>query len=203
MAGIAAIHVETDLLVLPDQVRRLVDSPVDVVSLHLPAMQAATYAKIMGVDRMMDVIENVKQFVLHRQIRRRGTPLLVPMFMKLTENLAEMESWYDQWLRALGSAVIVGPSDFAGQIPAIEVADMQPPKRGACRRIDSRMTILSDGAIVACEQDVLGKHKLGTIGTDRICDVWRQRIGAMRCDHASGNWSKHPLCAGCREWHRP
>ena len=54
------------------------------------------------------------------------------------DNLAEMEIWYDQWLKALGSAVIIGPSDFAGQITSVGLADMQPPKRSACRRLESR-----------------------------------------------------------------
>src|SRR5439155_9228576 len=169
-AGIDAIHVETDLLIPPEKVEQLVDSGVDVVSVNLPAMQPSTYAKMMNVDRMTNVIENIKRFVLHRQIRRRGLPLLVPTFVKLAENLAEMESWYDQWLRALGSALIIGPSDFAGQMPTIELADMQPPRRSACRRLESRLTILSDGSIVACEQDVLGKPKPGTIGADPIRD---------------------------------
>jgi Iron-sulfur cluster-binding domain len=202
-AGINAIHLETDLLSSRQVVEQLVDSGVDVVSMHLPAMQAATYAKIMGVDRMAGAIENIKHFVVHRQIRRRGIPLLVPTFVKLAENLAEMESWYDQWLRALGSAVIVGPSDCAGQLKPIELADMQPPRRRACRRLESRLTILSDGSIVACEQDILGKHRIGKVGADSIRDIWRARITPMRADHALGNWSKHPLCAGCREWHRP
>ena len=201
-AGIDAIHVETDLLISPEKVEQLVDAGVDVVSVNLPAMQPTTYAKVMGVDRMTHVIENIKRFVLHRQIRRRGVPLLVPTFVKLSENLAEMGIWYDQWLRALGSAVIVGPSDFAGQMPTIELADMQPPRRGACRRLDSRLTILSDGSIVACEQDVLGKNSLGTIGVDSLRDVWRDRFGSLRADHASGDWMKHPLCAACKEWHR-
>ena len=86
---------------------------------------------------------------------------------------------------------------------SVGLADMQPPKRSACRRLESRLTIHSDGAIVACEQDVFGKHALGHIGVDSIQDIWRERIGAMRADHASGNWSKHELCVGCREWHRP
>jgi Radical SAM superfamily/Iron-sulfur cluster-binding domain len=202
-AGIDAIHVETDLLIEDAKIARLIESGVDVVSVHLPAMQPATYAKIMGVDRMTDVIENIKRFVTHRQLRRRGVPLLVPTFVKLPENLAEMEIWYDQWLRALSSAVIVGPSDFAGQMPNVGVAEMQPPKRCPCRRLESRLTILSDGTIVACEQDVLGKNVLGRVGVDAIRDVWRDKAGSLRADHASNNWNKHALCAGCKEWHRP
>ena len=78
-----------------------------------------------------------------------------------------MEAWYDQWLRAVGSAVIVGPSDFAGQIPDHAVADMAPPLRRPCARLESRMTILSDGRIVTCEQDVLGRQTLGSLGEIR------------------------------------
>jgi spiro-SPASM protein len=202
-AGINAIHVETDLLVEPAKIEQLVDSCVDVVSVHLPAMQPTTYASIMGVDRLSLAIENIKRFVTHRQIRRRGGPLLVPTFVKLAENLAEMELWYDQWLRALGSAVIIGPSDFAGQMPTIELADMSPPRRMGCRRLESRLTILSDGSIVACEQDILGKRPLGKAGVDSIREIWRERIAPMRADHASGNWKQHPLCGACKEWHRP
>ncbi|HEX3357203.1 MAG TPA: radical SAM/SPASM domain-containing protein [Tepidisphaeraceae bacterium] len=202
-AGISALHVETDLLIDDGKIAQLVDCGVDIVSVCLPAMQPMTYAMIMGVDRMAEVVENIKRFVTHRQIRRRGVPLLVPTFVKLPENLAEMEIWYDQWLRALSSAVIVGPSDFAGQIPGAGVADMQPPKRCACRRLESRLTILSDGAIVACEQDVLAKNVLGQIGVDAIRDVWRDKVGSLRAGHVSNNWMKHALCAGCKEWHRP
>jgi len=63
-----------------------------------------------------------------------------------------------------GTAVIQGPSNFAGQIPSIAVADMTPPNRKACARIESRMTILSDGRIVSCEQDVMGVIRLDKLG---------------------------------------
>jgi hypothetical protein len=202
-AGIDAIHVETDLLIDAIQVEQLVDIGVDVVSVSLPSMQPSTYAKIRGANRMAEVITNIKRFVTHRQLRRRGVPLIVPTFVKLAENLAEMEIWYDQWLKALGSAVIIGPSDCAGQIKSVEVADMQPPRRGACRRLESRMMILSDGSIVTCEQDVLGKHALGRVGNDCIRDIWLNRFGALRAQHAAGNWTNAPLCRNCREWHRP
>ena len=129
--------------------------------------------------------------------------MLVPTFVKLAENLAQMEQWYDQWLRAVGSAVIVGPSDFAGQIPDHAIADMAPPLRRPCARLDSRITVLSDGRIVSCEQDVLGRQALGTLASDRIADVWARRFGALRADHNRGNWSRHALCGNCREWHRP
>jgi radical SAM protein with 4Fe4S-binding SPASM domain len=125
------------------------------------------------------------------------------VFTKCAQNLSEMEAWYDQWMRAVGSAVIAGPSDFAGLIPDAAVADMSPPKRSACARLASRMTVLCDGRVVSCEQDVLGRQAVGEIGKQSVRDIWSRAVGSLRTDHQQGNWAKHSLCATCREWHRP
>src|SRR3954451_21017813 len=127
----------------------------------------------MGLDRVADAIENIKRIVTHRQKLGRGVPLLVPTFVKLATNLGEMEAWYDQWLRALGCAVISGPSDCAVKMPDMAVADMAPPLRRPCARLDTRITVLSVGRIVSCEQDVTGRQVLGRVGEDRLADVWR------------------------------
>lgn len=198
------VHVETDLHeTSPADIGRLVASPVDVVSVHLPALSPQTYARVMGCDGYTRVVENIRQFVSQRKPRGGGVPLLAPVFTKCRENLGEMEAWYDQWLRAVGSAVIRGPSDFAGQIPDVGVADMAPPGRKPCSRLASRLTILSDGSIVSCEQDVTGKRIMGRIGTDSLRDVWQKQFESLRDEHRQGRWDNHPLCSKCREWHRP
>lgn len=201
--GIHAIHLETDLLCDEPVVNRLADSKMDVVSVFIPALSPATYQAIMGVDGLQRVIENVRRLVVRRTDGNSGVPVIAPTFVKCRQNLPEMEGWYDQWLRALGSAVIAGPSEFAGQIPFAGVADMSPPSRRGCARINQRLTILSDGSMVPCEQDVLGKMLLGTVSSDRLSDVWVRRFGPLRSDHAAGQWTKHPLCAACKEWNRP
>jgi radical SAM protein with 4Fe4S-binding SPASM domain len=200
----AAIHVETDLLgISADDVRRLAESPIDVISVHLPAMTAQTYAWIMGCDGYGQCLENIRLLVAHRHSRARALPIVVPIFTKCTDNLGEMEAWYDQWLRALGSAVIRGPSACAGQIPDVSVADMSPPGRTPCARLASRLTILSDGNIVSCQEDVLGAQPMGRISADSLANVWQQSFESMRKDHRQGEWEKHSLCRSCREWNRP
>jgi hypothetical protein len=199
-----AVHIETDLL--PDHADRLTllaESPVDIISVHIPALTRETYKQLMGVDRYDEVIENMRTLVKLRAAFRRGIPLVVPTFVKCPQNLGEMEAWYDQWIRAIGCAVITGPSNCAGQIPDHAVADMSPPKRRACARLSSRMTILSDGTFVQCEQDVLGTNPLGNIAADSVASVWQKKIGALRIDHSAGRWSKYSLCNSCTEWHRP
>jgi hypothetical protein len=203
-SGVGLVHVETDLLgVTPDQVARLACGPAEVVSVHLPAVKPETYAQVMGVDAYAAVLENLRVFVTERHGARGRLPLLVPVFVKCAANLVEMEGWYDQWLRAVGSAVIAGPGDFGGGIPDVAVADMAPPKRVACARINARVTVLCDGSVVSCEQDVWGRQVMGRIGETRLSEMWRGSFGALRVDHQKCEWKKRPVCAGCREWHRP
>lgn len=197
------VSLETDLIDVSDQtLQAIVEGPVDVVSVNLPAMVRSTYESIMGVDALLSVIENIKKLILIRQRRGKGTPVIVPTFMKLSSNLAEMEQWYDTWLRAVGSAVIQGPSDYAGKIPDLSVAQMAPPLRKPCRRIESRLTVWSDGSIVMCEQDAFSQFSIGKIGETTLESVWKTRLKEIRDSHRSGSCLP-VLCQSCREWHRP
>jgi hypothetical protein len=199
-AGISAICIETDLTsVSPDDLSRLAASGVDVVSVHFAAATSPTYAAVMGVDRFSQVLANVA--LLEERVKQ-GPPLIAPIFTKMAANLAEMELWYDYWLRRLGHAVIVGPSDLAAQIPDLAVADMASPVRRPCARLSSRMTILSDGQVVSCEQDVLAKQPMGKAGEMPIQEIWQKRFGVLRQCHVASDWNKQPLCGACREWHR-
>lgn len=201
--GLPAIHIETDLLGLPAQtIDRLAQSPIDILSVHLPAVTESTYRAIMGVDAFQQVLLNIRRFLQsHKQMSHSS--LLVPTFVKCRQNLAEMEPWYDQWLRTLGCAVITGPSDYGGLIPNHSVADMSPPLRRPCARLNSRLTILSTGQVVSCEEDLLARQPIGTLDTQPLTDIWRKAFAPLRADHAQGNWNQHPVCKTCRQWHRP
>jgi hypothetical protein len=194
-AGVPAVHVETDLLEVSERAwAALAERRMDVLTVHLPAARTETYRQVMGVDGMAAALANLKRFLG----MRRMPPLVVPTFTKCRLNLAEMEPWYDHWLRVVGTAVIAGPSDFAGQIPDVGVADMSPPRRRACYRLSSRMTILSDGTIASCEQDVRGRQGQGHVMAEGVARSWRERFPVLRAEH-----ERQPLCTTCKEWHRP
>lgn len=201
-AGISSIHLETDLLADPVVVEGLADLPIDVVSVHLPALTEHTYEKLMGTPGLKPAMANVQRLIARRQ--HRGTPIVAPTFVKTRDNLAEMEAWYDAWIRAVGSAVIAYPSDFAGLLQHdVSVGDMSPPLRVPCRRIASRMTVLSDGSVVSCEEDLAGRRQMGRIGQSAIRDIWQARFAELRSVHADRRWTSCGVCAQCKEWNRP
>jgi hypothetical protein len=202
-AGIP-VAMETDLLGIEQAtIDRLADSPIDIVSVIIPAGNAKSYQAVMGFDGVKMAMENLARLIDRRKSVGRGTPLIAPTFIKTNINLAEMEPCYDHWLRQLNCAVITGPSDYAGQIPDCSVAQMEPPRRRACARLSQRLTILCDGQVVSCEQDVLARQPLGRVGRDFIAAIWAGAAAKMRNDHAAGHWDRHPLCAACKDWHRP
>jgi radical SAM protein with 4Fe4S-binding SPASM domain len=202
--GIKAVHIETDLLSEDvTRMHRLAQSPVDVVSFHIPAMSMVTYTAVMGVDLFQRALRNISALAQARYQRGAGVPILVPTFVKCQQNLAEMEIWYDQWTRSIGNAVITGPSDFAGQIADVAIADMAPPRRSACSRLASKLMVLSDGTVVACEQDIQARQPIGRIGEESIERIWVERMQNLRSCHRRGDLSAHPLCSACKEWHRP
>lgn len=201
-AGIGAVHVETDLLCEESLVDAVAELPIDVLSVHVPALSAATYAAVMGADGLARVARNIERLLARRRALGRGTPVLAPTFVKCAANVAEMEGWFDGWLRVVGSAVIVPPpGDFGGRIADVSVGDMSPARRVPCRRLAARMSVLSDGTVVSCELDVTGSRPMGT--ADDPGTAWVENFGRLRSTHADRKWDTCELCSGCREWHRP
>ncbi|MEX2671825.1 MAG: 6-hydroxymethylpterin diphosphokinase MptE-like protein [Phycisphaeraceae bacterium] len=189
-AGIRAVHLETDLLADRDVIDRLARSAVDVVSVRLNADTAETYAKLMGIDRFDHVLHNIEHLLEHQRDRpHEGPTWIVPRLIKVAENVAEIEGFFDRWTYFCQAAVIDSPSTGCGKIPNAALVDMAGGKRQPCRQLGKRMSILSDGRRALCDQDWLGE------GTQEVADV--------RAMHAAGRWAEHPLCANCSAWHRP
>jgi MoaA/NifB/PqqE/SkfB family radical SAM enzyme len=207
------IAVETDLVGCgTGRVEWLARSGVDLVMVQLPAASREVYARVMGADVHEEVLANMTRFLLARGATPgRGVapgriiaPWLIPVFTKLRENLAEMEDWYDHYLRALGAAVIDGPA-FA---PHLAVAEMAPPDRRPCRRLWSRLTVLADGRVAPCElhAGAAGEAAGGgnrKIGHTTLREIWGTDLAGMRQRHSDRNYSLTVLCDDCREWHRP
>ena len=197
--GITALHVETDLLPENiDAIDTLARSGIDLVTIHLPAVHTTTYARLMGVDRLHDVLDNVRRLLLARRDR---LPIVVPTLTKCEANLGEMELWYDQWIRAVGVAVIAAPSDFGGRIAYAGVADMTPAVRRACRRLATRLTVLSDGRISSCEEDACGEQTIGDV--NNLAGAWHDGSSMLRSLHHERRWDESPVCRACRMWDRP
>ena len=147
------------------------------------------------------VWENLLALDALRSELKSQRPMVVPTMLKTVERLEEQMDFVDKCQKELGSYMVIEPTAAAGQWPDRAVVHMAPPVRTPCRRIDSRLTLLSDGLIVQCEEDFCGSHALGS---GSLLEVWRgERMANLRKIHAEQRWMEHPLCVRCEEFHRP
>ena len=201
-AHIFGINVITDGKALcGDVASQLLDSPVDVITVSLDANSPQLYHRLKGEDCFDQVVSQIESFI--EKSKAADGPLIVPTMVKMRENFSEMEPFYDRWLRRCGSVVLDGYNSFAGQIENLAIMNMSPPARRPCRRLSSRMTILADGNVVACEQDFQGRYLIGNVSEQTIGQLWHgEKINELRQAHNNGHFACNKLCDACEEWHR-
>lgn len=208
-AGVFSIGIETDLLCGRDDLAKLLDQPIGLVKVRFNADTAETYQKTMGTDGFKRVLNNM-EWIFNERLRRtesnkhaRGAmPWLVPSMVKTAQTLPEMEGFFDKWTHYLGHALIAPACGGCGLMPAQSPVPMEPPDRRACLQLTRRMSILSDGTVVRCDQDWLARAPIGDTRIKPLIDIWRDSQTIARA-HAEQKWDELTICGQCVEWHRP
>lgn len=204
-AGVFGVAVRTSGLTLDDaSAMTLSASGVDIVNVLIDAHSAATYLQVHGEDRYDELMARIESVNRAHQATQQPHPLLVPEMTKSPATMDELESFYDAWIQRTGTAVVRGPSHYAGQWPDLNVMQMAPPGRSACQRIYTRAMVLADGRVTFCDQDFRGAHAAGSLHETSLSDVWTgPAMEALRRAHENGDFGAMALCPACDEWHRP
>lgn len=212
-AGVLGVALQTDLLVDAADLEQLMTAPIDVISVRLNADTAKLYDTVMGVDRFAEVVKSLQSLLAKRHERSHGDvgvgsdvpvglPWIVPHLVKTDQTLTDMETFYDRWCHFAGHAVIEPAQAGCGLAPALSRISMTPPRRHACRQIQRRLTIHSDGCVAQCDQDWLAKGEVADVGVKSLKQIWAS-MQAFRQSHEEGRWDQNPLCQRCQEWFRP
>ncbi len=204
-AGIFGIAVRTPAVHLDQTIgNALFACEIDILNVLLDATTASTYQRIHGADYFERIQNNLDNFLKTQCDQQKPVPLTVCELLKTADNMDEMEAFYDQWIIKAGSAVLAGPSHYAGQWPNRALMDMAPPTRTPCNRLFSRLLVLADGRVTACDQDFQGRHAVGALTDQSLGTIWTgPQMAAIRQSHLAGRYDPIPLCPACSEWHRP
>jgi hypothetical protein len=199
-SGSASIHVETDLLCDHDELRALVELPIDIISVRLNADTAATYAAAMGIDAFEKVIRNLQTlFDLRKDhVQHPGVPWVVPRLVKTTTTLPDMESFFDRWTAVSGQAVIdrwpTGGTGSYALAPDLNPVPMDPPwKPPSPLQAKRRLTVRSDGQVTLCQQDWLGRATLGDSTQRDLLAIWQ----SLSTTAIPGGVDDSPVCRRC------
>lgn len=213
-AGVMGIGIETDLLCDDATIEQLRDAPVDAVSVRINADTAAVYEQLMGVDGFKTVLDNLQSLYAPGSRYYRGARdglgnsgggfgWIVPRLIKVADNLRDMETFFERWMRLAGWAVIDRFDTGRGLIPDLGPVPMQPPRPPGyappVHRQKRNLTVLSDGALALCGQDWLGRAALGNVADAKLIDLWR---GTPRLSESliAVEADEHAVCERCQDW---
>ena len=201
-AGLLGVGIETDMLIDSNEIDRLAALPLDVISVRINADRAETYEKLMGVASFKQVLDNLqalfKQRNTNRQEGKGFQGWIVPRFVKVAENLPDLETFFERWMTVSGWAVVDRALTGRGLIPDMSPVPMEVPRPEGVppelHRMKQRLTVLSDGQVCLCGQDWLARLPLGRLGEMDLAAMWRE-AGALaeQEDHSA-------VCPACAEW---
>lgn len=201
-AGILGLCVVTPLVELPDAaLHALFDAPVDLVEIAIDAHTAETYRAVHGRDAFTAVLSNIERIDAERRRRQSPQPILVPSLTRCAKTAGDLESFFDDWIRRTGTAVIRGYDDMQGRLAPDSLLSLAPPNRTPCRQLASRLVLLGDGRATACSRDPHGELAVGEWANSPLSEIWQGReLQHLRDRHAAGRWGEIPACGGCRSW---
>jgi spiro-SPASM protein len=118
--------------------------------------------------------------------------------VRMKENEERLEDFYRAWKARTGKVIIQKYDAFCGLLPDRRVADLSPLKRFPCWHLKRDLSVLLDGRVPLCREDVGLRHPLGNLFEEEIAEVWARGeplyLAHLRQDYPS-------LCAGCDEYY--
>ncbi|HEB61496.1 MAG TPA: DUF115 domain-containing protein, partial [Phycisphaeraceae bacterium] len=173
-AGLAAVHLRTDLLVDQPVLDGLLSSGIDIISVNLCADRAATYQQAMGADRFRDVLLNI-EYLLKRQRNAGGMdmPWIIPRLTRCDQTYEDIETFYDRWLMTTRAAVIDPMPRWSPYFPDQRLQPVDPPRRVKLARDRREMYLHCDGGIAITREDIQGANIAGRLGEKPLSDLWQ------------------------------
>ncbi|MDR2589036.1 MAG: spiro-SPASM protein [Spirochaetales bacterium] len=118
--------------------------------------------------------------------------------LRMMDNEESMESFYRAWKEKTPRLIIQKYDWFCGFLPQRKVTDLSPLSRFPCRHLQRDLSILMDGTVPLCREDITAGRVLGNIFSDSLETIW-QRGGVAYREHLQKNYGG--ICGNCDEYY--
>ena len=166
------------------------------VIVNCNGMDGETYRALHGADHFREVLSNVES--LKRAMGDRDS--LYVQVMKINETEKYLDSYYDFWEKTGVPVILQKQNTFLGRITDRRYSDLSPVDRIPCWHLQRGLSILHDGTVAFCRQDVDGEHGRGNIASAGLADIWRSARAGFADDYR-GKLAQKPGCPSCDEWY--
>ncbi|MEM1186038.1 MAG: 6-hydroxymethylpterin diphosphokinase MptE-like protein [Planctomycetota bacterium] len=166
-AGVAGVHLRTDLLRDDIDIDAITQSGAEVISVDMLATEPATYASLVGHDLYERTKSRLEALLKARPTGPGGlrTPWIVPRITRCDEVYTELERFYDGWLMIAGAALIDPMPAVADEHRRIRALPL--PTTAAARFSRDQMTVRCDGLIETTSGPI-------DLRTTPLSEAWRR-----------------------------
>jgi spiro-SPASM protein len=116
----------------------------------------------------------------------------------------DIEKFYRSWKEAGANIIIQKYDYFCRILPALQAADLSPVKRKPCWHLMRDMTILIDGRVLLCREDVAAltgtgsTRTMGNVFSESLEAIW-SKIEVFYQEHCKADYMD--MCAECDEYY--
>ena len=121
-----------------------------------------------------------------------------PQMVRMKGNEVELETFYRFWKQKYGQVIIQKHDHFCRTIQDLRVADLSPLVRNPCWHLKRDMTILIDGTVSLCREDLYATRACGNAFKDELQNIWKEN-GPGYEQHVKCIYEG--LCGACDEYY--
>lgn len=121
-----------------------------------------------------------------------------PQMIRMNDNEEELEAFYRFWKEKLDRVIIQKHDHFCSSIKDRRVADLSPLGRHPCWHLKRDMSILIDGTVPLCREDLYATRPGGNALTQDLPDIWNG-FQSVYEQHVKSN--HEGLCGACDEFY--
>jgi spiro-SPASM protein len=170
----------------------------------LDAIGGPCYASVHGVKSGNSGIQELGESLLREALSfvERISALfpgtLWPQMVRMNDNETELEAFYRFWKQKTGQVIIQKHDHFCGSIQDRRVADLSPLVRHPCWHLKRDMSILIDGSVPLCREDLYAARSYGNAFREDLSVIW---AGAHAIYEQQTNCVYEGMCGACDEYY--
>lgn len=189
-------------LLTNEKIDECLRSGLDEIYITIDSLNADTYEKIRKGLKLENVLNNTNNLIAKRNKNKSNLKIRIQMVLQ-KNNENEVATFINYWKDILGESdevVIQRGHNWAGEVkqdvlfPHIENLD-------PCIALWGTFVCHSNGEVPLCCMDTQTKHKLGSLETEEIKQIWNsEKLKKMRDIHLSKKRFEIDICKNCDLW---
>ncbi|QEJ99736.1 spiro-SPASM protein [Treponema phagedenis] len=164
----------------------------------LDAISSAMYAKIhrLPIQEANEKLKIAATFT--DEIHKLFPQCVWAQTFRMNENEEELEPFFKFWKEQIGQVIIQKYNPLCNKLPDRRVADLSPLDRHPCWHLKRDMTVLTDGTVPLCREDIDTSLILGNAFSEELAEIWK-RAEPIYKEHLHADYKG--ICKYCDEYY--